>query len=301
MISSLDPNAQQFLNNLNQISDVMNTAEQQLSSGLKIASVSDVPDEISPLLEARASLSATQQTLADLGQQTTEVNTAEQSLETAEQLFEQAQTLGAEGATSTATADQRTTLSQQIGAIMQQIVGLAGTTVAGRYVFSGDSDQTAPYTIDLTQTDPVSAYQGSAATRVAQSPNGTTFPIALTAQQIFDSADPATNVFTTLNNLRTALANNDSTGIQNAVNALPQADTYLNDQLATYGNIQDEMTNATNYGNNLQTEQQTQIANLQNADMTTAILNLTQSQTQEQAALGAEAQIPRTSLFNFLG
>src|SRR5579862_4061950 len=174
MISTLDPNSQQFLNNLNSISAAMNTAQQQMATGLKIASVGDSPDQISTLLQARSALSSTQQVLSDLGIQSTEVNTAEQSMQSAVKLFEQAQTLGAEGDTVTLTADQRATLSQQIGTIMQQMVGLAGTTSGGRYIFSGDSDQQIPYTIDLTQANPVSAYQGAPATRVAQTTTGAT-------------------------------------------------------------------------------------------------------------------------------
>jgi flagellar hook-associated protein 3 FlgL len=301
MISNLDPSAQQFLNDLNRISAAMNTAQQQMSSGLKVSSVSDAPDQISTLLQARAGLSSTQQVLSNLSRQTAEVNTGEQSLESAVQLFEQVRTLGAEGATPTITADQRATLSGQIGAIMQQLVGLAGTTVEGRYIFSGDSDQQTPYTIDLTQANPVSGYLGSAATRVAQHPNGTTFPLALTAQQVFDSADPTTNVFASMNTLRTALANNDSTGILNAMDGMPKVDSYLNDQLAFYGTTQNRITDATSYGQNLQTELQSQISNLQDADLTNAILELTQAQTQQQAALTARAQLPRTTLFNFLG
>jgi len=300
MISSLDPSAQQFLINLNRIGEAMNVAQQEMATGLKISSVSDAPDQISTLLEARASLSSTQQVLTNLSRQKAEVDTGEQSLQTVVQLFEQAQTLGAEGDTATRTADQRATLSAQVGSIMQQMVGLAGTTVEGRFIFSGDSDQQPPYTIDLTQANPVSAYLGSAATRVAQHPNGTTFPLALTAQQIFDSSDPTTNVFASLNSLRTALANNDDTAIQNAVNALPKVDTYLNSQLAVYGNTQNQVAEATTYGQTLQTQLQTQISSLQDADLTGAILQLTQAQTQQQAALSARAQLPRTTLFNFL-
>ena len=49
-----------------------------------------------------------------------------------------------------------------------------------------------------------------------------------------------------------------------------------------------------------QTQLQTQIANLQDADLTGSILTLNQDQTQEQAALQSEARIPRTTLFDFL-
>jgi flagellin-like hook-associated protein FlgL len=46
---------------------------------------------------------------------------------------------------------------------------------------------------------------------------------------------------------------------------------------------------------------QVQISGLQDADMTKSILDLTQAQTEQKAALQAFQQIPRTSLFDYLG
>ncbi|HEY4362036.1 MAG TPA: flagellin [Bryobacteraceae bacterium] len=301
MISNLDPSNQQFVNDLNRISDRMQKAQRQLSTGLRVSQVSDAPDVISTLLQARASLSGTQQTLTNLGQTKSEVDAAEQTLQSAVSLFDQVQTLGAEGATDTATASTRTGLAKQLGSLLQQMVGLSGTQVAGRYIFGGDSDQSAPYTYDSTQTPPVSAYLGSDSTRVAQHPNGTTFPVALSAQQIFDSTDSTSNVFTSMENLQAALNNNDTPGIQAALGGMTKVGEYLNQQLAFYGVTQDKVAEATDYGNTLQTQLQTQISNLQDADMTAAIEELTQAQTQQQAALQSKASIPRTTLFNFLG
>jgi len=301
MLSNLNPMTQQFLNNLNTINTQMQTAQAQVSTGVKINQDSDAPDEISTLLQTRANLSSTQQTLTNLGRVTTEVNTGEQTLETAVQLFDQVQTLGTEGNSDLATAGQKADISQQLNSILQQFVGLAGTTVEGRYIFSGDSDQQVPYTYDATQTPPVSAYLGTASTRTIQDPDGATFPVALTAQQIFDSSDPSTNLYSSIENLSTALANNDSTGIQTAVSGLAGVASYLNDQLATYGTTQDRLTSATNLGNNMVTQLQTQISGLQDADMSQAILEMTQAQTQQQAALESESKLPQTNLFSYLG
>lgn len=300
MISNLNPSSQQFVNGVNQIANDMQQAQRQLSTGLRVTQVSDAPDEISALLQARADLSATQQIQTNLGRVKTEVDSGEQALQSAVQLFDQVQTLGAEGDTDTATASSRADLSQELGSILQQMVGLTGTTVEGRYIFSGDSDQQAPYTVDLTQANPVSAYLGSASTRVAQHPNGTTFPVAETAQTIFDSSDPSTNVFAAINNLRTALSKNDDALIQSEVNGLAKASEYLNQQLAFYGTTQGKISEATDYGSTLATQLQTQIGNLQDADMTGAIQEFTQEQIQQQAALESRAQMPRTTLFDYL-
>lgn len=302
MISSLNPTAQQFVNHLRQINQQMQQAQTQLSTGLAVNQASDAPDKISAILQARASLSSTQQINSDLAQTNTEVNTGEQTLESAVQLFDKVQTLGAEGNTSTSTAASNAQLAQQLGSVLQQMVGLANTQVGGRYIFSGDLDQQAPYSIDTTQNPPVvSSYQGSAATRVAQHPDGSTFTVALTAQTIFDSSDPSNNVYSAISNLATALNNNDSTGIQTAVQGLANVGSYLNQQLAFYGNTQQKVQEATDYGQTLQTQLQTQVSNLEDADSAAAIEQLTQAQTQDQAALQSEALLPRTSLFNFLG
>ena len=300
MLSSLNPSAQEFLNNLNRISDTLQKTQIQISSGLRVNQVSDAPDSISTLLAARADLSTAQQIGSNLTRFKAEADGAEQALQEAVRLFDQVQTLGATGDTDTATSSSRSVLAQQLGSILEQMGGLAATRIEGRYVFSGDSDQQAPYTIDLTQTNPVSPYAGSAATRVAQHPDGTTFAVSETAQTIFDSPDPTTNVFSAIVGLRAALANNDSAAIQTAVGGLDKVSAYLNAQLAFYGRTQDKIAQAADYGQNLQTDLQTQISGLQDTDMTSAILELQQSQTQEQAALQSRALIPRTTLFDFL-
>ena len=300
MISSLNPSTQRFLNALNQISQSLQQSQLQISSGLKVSQVSDAPDSVSALLEARANLSAVQQNQSNLGRFQAEADGGEQALQTAVQLFDQVQTLGAEGDTDTATASTRADLAQQLGAVLQQMGNLANTSVEGRYIFSGDSDQQAAYAINLSAATPVSAYMGSASTRVAQYPDGNTFPVALTAQTIFDSSNPATNVFSAITGLMTALNSNNDTAIQTAVSGLDQTGAYLNTQLAFYGNAQDNIAQATNDSQSLQTQLQTQISNLQDADVTSSITELTQEQTQEQAALESESLVPRTTLFDFL-
>jgi flagellar hook-associated protein 3 FlgL len=301
VISFLNPSGQQFLNNLNRINQQTQTAQAEVASGLKVTQVSDSPDQVSLLLQARANLSATQQIATNLGQTKAETDAGEQALENAVQLFDRVQTLAAQGNNSTQTADTRNTLADEVGSVLEQLGGLAATQVEGRYIFSGDADQTRPYTVNLAQANPVSAYQGAAATRVAQHPNGTTFPVSLTAQTIFDSADPTTNVFGSVEALRTALLSNDDTQIQNALGRLSKVATYLNSQLSFYGTVQNKVAEATDFGQTLETQLQTQIGNIQDADITQSILELGQSQAQQQAALQSRAQLPRTTLFDFLG
>lgn len=300
MISSLDPAAQSFLAGLDQIQQTLQTEQTELTTGLQINNVSDDPSEIADLWQLNSELSQTNQDDTNLNQVQTEVNTAESGLQSAVTLVEQAQTYGAEGLNDTTDADSRVDLANELGSILQQLVAIADTTVQGRYIFAGDTDQTTPYTIDLTQSSPVSAYQGSASTREILSPDGTAFPVALTAQQIFDSSNAQDNVFDSIIDLMQGLQANDDTQISGAMANLESASTYLNQQLAFYGNVQDQVQGALSFGQNYTTQLQTQLAGVQDANEAEDITNMTQAQTQLQAALESEAQLPRTTLFDFL-
>jgi flagellar hook-associated protein 3 FlgL len=300
MISSLDAASQSFLAGLDQIQQRLQTAQTELTTGLQINNVSDDPSEIADIWQLNSELDQTNQTNTNLGQVQTEVNSAESSLGSAVTLVEQAETYGSEGSSGTSSADANQDLATNLGAILQQLVSIANTSVQGRYIFAGDTDQTPPYTIDLTQTDPVSAYQGSASTRQILGADGNTFPVALTAQQIFDSSDAQTNVFDSITDLMQGLQNNNTSQISSALADVQSADTYLNQQLAFYGTVQDRVQAETTFGQNYTTQLQTQLAGVQDANEAADITNMTQAQTQLQAALQSEAQLPRTTLFDYL-
>jgi flagellar hook-associated protein 3 FlgL len=298
MIEFFNPSNQMFLNGMNLIQAREQQAQQQLTTGLKISTVSDDPDHIANLMQVRTNLAQTQQIASNLGSVKTETDTAEGALSNAVKLLENVSTLASEGQPTTQTAVTRSQIAGGVDSALQQLVGTANTSVEGRFIFSGDSDQTQPYTIDQTGT--VSAYAGSAATRQVQHPDGSLFPISKTAQDIFDSADPATNVFAVVAGLRTALLNNDQAGIDTAVSNLQGASTYLNNQLAFYGTVQNRVASGIDFAANLETQLKTQQSDIQDADLTLSITDLNQAATQQQAALAAEKEMPRTSLFDFL-
>ncbi len=301
MISSLDPSYLAFLNAMDAIQQREQTDQTQLSTGLRINQISDAPGQLNSLFNTQSQIAQLDQVNSNLKLVQTETSAADSALQSATQILDQVQSLATQAEPTSTSASTRTTISQQVGDALTNLVHLANTAVNGRYIFSGDSDQTQPYTIDLTQANPVSAYAGSASTRQIALPDGSQIPVALTAQQIFDSSNAQTNVFNAVNSLRTALQNNDQAGIDSAISTLASASQYLNQQLAQYGGIENQLTNAATAGQTMSTQLQTQLANIQDADLSKAIVDLNQTALQQQAALGAEAKMPQQSLFNYLG
>ena len=300
MISSLDAASLSFLTGLDRIQRRSDTAQRQVTTGLRINTVSDDPSQIPALLDTKAQLDRATQIASNLNLVKNEVDTAEGAVQSAVTLVEHAQTLGTEGQSTLTTAQNRAELADGLGVVLQQLVGISNTTVDGRYIFSGDSDQKSAYSIDLTQTNPISAYGGSGATRQVQHPDGSLFSVSKTAQELFDSTNPQTNVFQSISNLRQALLNNDQAGIDAGLANLGSSDTYLNGELAFYGGVQNRITNAQEYGSNLETRLNAKLSSIQDADLTQAITEFQQANVNQQAALELRAKVPHTSLFDYL-
>jgi flagellar hook-associated protein 3 FlgL len=299
MVSRLNPTDENFLAALSAITDKAQRANRAISSGLRVSTASDDPDVIGTMLQTRADLAQTEQIQQNLGSVKAEVDTAEQTVSGAVSLMERVRTLGAQGATSLATPETRTSAADEIDSILKRMVSLSATQVEGRYLFSGDADSTAPYTWDSTQPYPVSAYQGSASTREILHPSGTTFAIAHTASQIFDA--PGSSAFLAMAHLSASLRSGVQADINTSLTEVTNAGTYLNQQLAFYGSVQSEMSQAVQTANERQLSLKTHLSAIQDTDMTAAILDLNQANFHQQAALESRSKLPKSSLFDFMG
>ena len=300
MIQNIDSSTQRFLDNMAQMSDRMQQLEGQIATGKRLVHASDAPDSVSELLTVRASLARLDQTTTNLSQLKTETDTGEQSLETAVQLFERLRTLAMTGAGTAQTASNRKMMADEVSGIMDQLVGIANTQAGGRYIFSGDSDQTQAYTLDWAQVPPVSAYAGSVSTRQVLDPSGVPFATSKTAQEIFDSSEPTKNAFQAITTLHDALMANDDAAIQAALAPLTSVGEHLNSMLGFFGNAQNQVQNASNNLSKIKLQLQTELSGVQDADIVASTVELQQLKIQQQAALQVRASMPKTSLFDFL-
>ena len=308
MISLLQGSSQLFITELGQIEQQAAQANQQVSSGLKITQPSDDPDQIDTLLQLRSDLARNTQIQSNLTLAQTDAQAADNALTSSIQLMDQAITLATQGSNATMTVAGQQAIAQEIQSIQQQMVANANTSVEGRYIFSGDTDSTQAYTYDFNSQATNSVDQGStaAATRQIEDPAGGSFAASLTAQQIFDDRNAdgtyaSDNVFQALNNLYNALMSGDGDTVAATVTSLQSASQHLNSMQSFYGEVEDRIQAGQTFANSYATQLQTEISNIQDADIPTAIMQMTQAGIAEEAALQMEAKMPQTTLFNYLG
>jgi flagellar hook-associated protein 3 FlgL len=301
MISRLDPSSDRLLLDIARSSERVERARREISSGKRLTVPSDGPDQVSSLLQSRSTLSSISQMLLNLSRVKTEVDSAESAVSGSVRALERARVAGLRGASTLTSPETRGVLADEIGQILEQVVAFAGTSVEGRYVFSGDTDQTAPFTLDWNNSPSVSSYLGSAATRATLHPSGITFSIARSAGEIFDSASPGQNVFQALEELRNGLLNNDAPMIESGLLNLKTAADYLNSVHAFYGIVQRQVNETVDDAYRAEVRLKTQIAAIEDADIMAAALDLSEANFSREAALAAHGQSPRKTLFDYIG
>jgi|SRR5579862_272571 len=307
MFPNISGSTQAFLADLNRTQLHMQQTQTEVSSGLSVQHASDNPGAIAEILQLQGDIGQNQQIQSNLNSVSSQLGTADSALQTALQAVENVTSLGTQGANSTATADERSNLAQQVSGILQTLVGVANTNIDGQYIFSGDQGTQPMYQLDAGQPNGVKQLFTTTATQTVADVNGTQIAVAKTAQQIFDARDAngnptSGNVFAAVNSLATALQNNDQAGIAQAVTNLQSADQYLNDQLAFYGQAEDSVTNASTLAQKFQTQDQSTLGQLQDANVASDAIQLNQEQVQNQAALSAESSLlQQRDLFGYVG
>lgn len=280
-----------------------------LSSGYQVNTAADAPAQTPELIELGSALGIQQDYQAHLGGVQTEANSADQALQQSITLMQSAISLATQAASSTATAATDQTLAQDIQGIQQQMIGIANTQVAGRYIFGGDQDQSAPYQYNAAAADGtgVTALTAQTNSRTIINPQGQTVFQPLSAQQIFDPVNAAgnpapNNTFFALQTLVTDLQAGNQANIANDIAALQTSSSYVIQQQAYYGGAEKLVTQEQSNAANQITLLQTQIGGIRDTNLAQAATDLTQESTDQQAAMGAQAEITQMkNLFDYLG
>jgi flagellar hook-associated protein 3 FlgL len=305
MLQTLDPARSQFLNDLASLQSRMVKTQAELTSGIRISKPSDDPTAVGDVLQLQSDIGMATQVTSNLNGVKSEVDTASGVVQNAVSLLDQARTLAAQGASSTISADERTTMAAQAEQILNTLIDDSRATFDGHYLFSGDSSLQPAYNVNLGNPNGVNRLLTAPATRLIQDSSGQTFAVAKTAQDLFDHRNPddsiaTDNVFAAVNSLRVALLNNDQAGTIAAAASIQTAQDYLNQQGAFYGAVQNRITNALDVAQKFQLQSQTALSAERDTDVAAAATELTQEQLSQQAAMQAQAAMPRNSLFDLM-
>ncbi len=307
MIAGLSAYDGNFLVDLSAIESRIAQTNEQITTGKRVNQPSDDPSAVASIIAYQGNIVQLHQVQTNLSTAQTEAQTADGALQSASTLMDQLVSAGASGATSTQTPAGRAKLGEQVQQIEQQLVGIANTTVSGRYIFGGDSPSTPPYTFNWSAAGGVVQNSTPSNTATIRDSDGNQLVPRLTGQQIFDTRNPdgtpATgNIFQAAYALGQALQANNQTGIQTALDQVRAGVDQLGLATTSYGDIQTWIQGATQTATNHLNDYTQALSSVRDADVTTDITQLSLNETALTAAIAAHGSLNGLkSLFSYLG
>lgn len=196
--------------------DRMEEASRQVATGARFEHPGEDPVSAGMLVPQRISEARYGAILSSTGRANDEITSADNALSGLGDLFSRARELAVQFANSTYNASQRTVGANEVSTIFQNALALLNTRVDSRYIFGGNLDASPPF-------DTAGNYLGDAAVRLIEIAPGVLQNVSVRADVLAKGVGGGTDALAALQNLATALSNDDLAGIQATLDPLDES------------------------------------------------------------------------------
>jgi flagellar hook-associated protein 3 FlgL len=285
-----------ILADMQQSQAMLNTALQQVATGLSVSVPSDNPAASAAMVQNTIETGNVDQYTKNISTVLASVESASSVLSNVVTALTQAVSLGTEGANGTNSTANLQAIATQVQGVLSTVVSQANTSVAGAYLFAGTGTST-PYTADASSSTGYTYNGNTDQTSVAVG-DALNVQVNLPGSQIF--SDSSNSVLGSLSSLVTALQSGNTAGIESATNFLSSAIAFVGKQQAFYGNAESQLNSQETFLQQDTVSLATQATNLVGVNMATAATNLSQAETDNSAVLAATAKVLPNTLLSYL-
>jgi len=207
-------------------------------------------------------------------------------------IIQRAQVLAVQQANATLSAGERNAAATEVSRLQEQILALSNESFQGSPLFAGTATSSTAITLDGAGN---AVYQGNTQDRV----------VAITSTETMNTnvrADHTafTQVFSSIQALKTALTANDVTAIQNSVNTLTAAGNAMTELTAEVGGRLRSVGLREQTFFDMRSQMESRLNTHESVDIAKVATQLTQSQTALQAAYAEVSRLSNLSLVNYL-
>lgn len=221
---------------------------------------------------------------------------ADTKMQQAMDLYHRITELATQAASSTNSADSRKSVREEVLQLSGELQSIANTQYLGAPLFAG-FDPGKAVTFDTVTSTWV--FHGSPADRVQRriGPNEVV-DASITAGELFGNGTD--DIFTALDNLSTALNNNDTLGIQASLDKVTSLRSVLSAGQARMGAVVNRVEQASDRNSSIKVTLTAELSRVQDVDLGDAITDQSRLTMAYQSALGATAKANEQTLLDWL-
>ena len=296
----VDPN---YISNLaaalDQSTGQENTLTSELSSGLRVASLSDGPVAVAQSTLLGSSIAKDDTFVQTASNESSRMQVTDSTLGEVVTQITSALSTAVSGNNGTLNASDLASVAQTLSGIRDQVLSLANTSYQGQYLFGGSQGSAPPFTLD-TSTNPATAvYNGDANVQYVQTPSGQQIRVNLTGSAVFGAA--GSGVLGALNQLISDFSSGATTASLTAdTGASTTALGQLSSQRSTLDSALSRLQSTSTYAQTEESQLRVAQSNLVSADPASVATQLSQVETQHQALLSVINALSGPNLFSLM-
>jgi flagellar hook-associated protein 3 FlgL len=288
---------------LNQTSARLFRSQEQAASGLRFTKPSQDPVGAVQAATLRSSDREMKQYLKNIDTASNRLKLTEVAIGQIADSLSQARGVAVGGTNDALSNSDRSALGAEVQQCIDDIARAANYHDGSRYVLAGQKVLTAPVTVIPGMTATYD-YVGDTADINLQVGRQSTVTCNLNAAEVLNmdaAADPALgDVFTTLQSLRTAIENNDVAGIQTGLTDVSSHLTRVTMLRGEIGARLQRVESCRVRVEEAQSTAETNLGEVEGADLAQTIVDLQADQTAYEAAGAAAKLMQRASLLDYL-
>jgi flagellar hook-associated protein 3 FlgL len=281
-----------FTSDLETLNDACNRVSRQLSSGKCLTRLSDSPEGSAELLSLTDLASDNDQFRTSADTVSYFLGTADSVLNEVNNLFTSVYSRGSQAASETVGEGARASIAAEIRSLRDQILSLANNQTKGRYLFGGSMVASAPFVL----TGDAVQYIGNGEINSVRIEEGTEVKQGVSGDEAFGA------VFSTIESLLSAIDSNDVSAIGAALSRFQGAFSELGLARGKIGANLNLIQSAQLRLDGQEANLKVRRSQIEDADMTEAVVQFSQVKTALDAALSAGgAVLSQRNLFDILG
>lgn len=279
------------LRDIERVSERMQNAQLQISSGKKVNKLSDDPAGMSDIVRIQGEQGEVKQYLANVATGQSRLDIADSTLQGVQSMVERARNLAL---LATSNLEGVSSYSTEIAGLREQMLAAANTTFQGQSIFAGSNVDNAAY---AKQADGTITYAGNNDVVNLQIGRGTALQTQLTGNSVFSGT---IDVFSTLSSLLTAMQTGDKTAIAAQAANLEKFSTQVGGALSRVGGLVNHAQSIQSQLTQYSLAQKSERARLEEADLASSITEFTQAETALRAATAVGAKISEITILDYL-
>lgn len=288
-----------LLYSMNDNLDKLSELNEQISSGLRVRTVSDDVLAAGKVMQLQRENDRLDALLSNAARANTMLSFTTSTLQTASETITRIKELATQAATETYGANERAIMAEGVDELLETLVSMGNTQTQGAYVFSGESTHTTPF-VEQRDADgkitSVSYVGASVGTEVSVGP-GTSAAVNLVGRNVFQGD---TDIYASVIQLRDAMRANDTDAINELLGTINDCHTQNRLLLGRLGERMDQMDVSKSSLESLQALNTQIISDNQDADIASVTVDYNSMYTLTQMVMKVAAQTVQPSIVDFL-